>query len=143
MPKMQKYADIRVQDLLTDFSHNNDKTQAARDKAQLGKPVTIDESYFDPTTNQVVYTGEKVTHYNGTCAEALVACLVRLRERHRVFILLAVEIGLVLLFERVGEYRPNCQDFQLLCHRACHALQQRQKQVVMLTITCVAQIPSF
>lgn len=71
MPKMQKYADIRVQDLLTDFSHNNDKTQAARDKAQLGKPVTIDESYFDPTTNQVVYTGEKVTHYNGTCAEAI------------------------------------------------------------------------
>ena len=70
-PKMQKYADIRVQDLLTDFSHNNDKTQAARNKAQLGKPVTIDESYFDPTTNQVVYTGKKVTHYNGTCAEAI------------------------------------------------------------------------
>ena len=71
MPKMQKYADIRVQDLLTDFSHNNDKTQAARDKAQLGKPVTVDESYFDQATNQVVYTEKKITHYDGTCAEAI------------------------------------------------------------------------
>ena len=82
-------------------------------------------------------------HVHTECAEALVTRLVRLRERHRVLILLAVQVGLVLLFERVREYRPNRQDFQLLCRRACHALQQRQKQVVMLAITCVAQIPSF
>ena len=54
---MQRFADLRAVDITTNFSHDNKTTLETANKAKFGK--LLEDSRYDPETNQVIYTGEK------------------------------------------------------------------------------------
>jgi len=71
--KTYKYAKARAEQLVTNFAHDMDDIYAVATELEFGHYVApFPDSYIDPDTGEIVYTGEMTEpYYSPGCSEAI------------------------------------------------------------------------